>query len=557
MSKSKNTLRKFIESVDVSDWEIETPTGWQPISHTNKTIEYDVWEIKTDKGTCLRGADTHILIDIDGNEVFLKDSLGMSIKSTEGHETVISVEKLDTKVNMYDLTVDSEDHTYYTNGLLSHNTTVAAGYLLWYAMFVKDSHILVAAHKYDGALEIMDRIRFAYEGLPDHIRAGVREYNKKSLRFDNGSIIESQTTTANTGRGKSLSLIYLDEFAFVEPKIAREFWTSISPTLSTGGKAIITSTPNTDEDMFAHIWFEAQKNTDEYGNVIRNIGRNGFKPFCATWEAHPERDEKWADQERSKIGEERFEREHNCKFITFDETLINSVKLAKLEPSAPVDTVGHIRWYKKIDPNKTYCVGLDPSMGTGGDDAAIQVIELPTLEQVAEWQHNKTPVEGQVRVLKDICKYIHDAGAEDIYWSVESNSLGEAVLVVIRDTGEENFPGMFLHDQRKDLGMKHRRKGFITTHRTKLEACARVKSWIESGKLKIHSQNLISQLKTFVRSGNSYAAKVGEKDDLVMSLVLVSRMAQVISTFDDRTYSAVNSNIDDDNHDEPLPIFIV
>jgi hypothetical protein len=130
-------------------------------------------------------------------------------------------------------------------------STSAAGYLLWYAMFVPDSTILVAAHKYTGSQEIMQRIRYAYESVPDHIRAGAVDYNKGSLTFDNGSRIVSATTTENTGRGMSISLLYADEFAFVRPTIATEFWTSISPTLATGGKAIITSTPNSDEDQFA------------------------------------------------------------------------------------------------------------------------------------------------------------------------------------------------------------------------------------------------------------------------------------------------------------------
>ena len=132
-------------------------------------------------------------------------------------------------------------------------TTSAAGYLLWRAMFKSDSTILIAAHKYTGAQEIMQRIRYAYELCPDFIRAGVVSYNKGSIDFENGSRIVSQTTTETTGRGMSITLLYCDEFAFVRPTIAREFWTSISPTLSTGGQAIITSTPNSDEDQFAFI----------------------------------------------------------------------------------------------------------------------------------------------------------------------------------------------------------------------------------------------------------------------------------------------------------------
>ena len=142
-------------------------------------------------------------------------------------------------------------------------STSAAGYLLWYAMFVPDSTILVAAHKYTGSQEIMQRIRYAYESVPDHIRAGAVDYNKGSLTFDNGSRIVSATTTENTGRGMSISLLYADEFAFVRPTIATEFWTSISPTLATGGKAIITSTPNSDEDQFALLWKGANRCEDE------------------------------------------------------------------------------------------------------------------------------------------------------------------------------------------------------------------------------------------------------------------------------------------------------
>ena len=104
--------------------------------------------------------------------------------------------------------------TYHTNrysiSMMPRQTgksTTAAGYLLWFAMFVPDSTILIAAHKYAGAQEIMQRIRYAYELCPNHIRAGVISYNKGSIEFDNGSRIVAQTTTENTGRGMSISLL--------------------------------------------------------------------------------------------------------------------------------------------------------------------------------------------------------------------------------------------------------------------------------------------------------------------------------------------------------------
>jgi hypothetical protein len=196
------------------------------------------------------------------------------------------------------------------------------------AMFRPDSTVLIAAHKYTGAQEIMQRVRYGYESCPDHIRAGVVSYNKGSIDFDNGSRIASQTTTENTGRGMSITLLYCDEFAFVRPTIAREFWTSISPTLATGGKAIITSTPNSDEDQFALLWKGANRCEDEFGNPT-DLGINGFRAYRSYWNEHPDRDEKWATEQRAQLGEDRFRREMGCEFIINDETLI--------APAKPID----------------------------------------------------------------------------------------------------------------------------------------------------------------------------------------------------------------------------
>jgi hypothetical protein len=179
-------------------------------------------------------------------------------------------------------------------------------------MFVPEAQVLIAAHKYVGAQDIMNRYRYGYENLPDFIRAGVYSYNRNTIEYDNGARIQATTTTENTGRGKSLSLIYCDEFAHIEPpEKAREFWTALSPTLSTGGRCIITSTPNSDEDQFADIWHQANKKFDKNG-IEQSVGENGFYPFFAYWHEHPDRDDEWAFRERSKIGSVKFDREFNC-----------------------------------------------------------------------------------------------------------------------------------------------------------------------------------------------------------------------------------------------------
>lgn len=438
-------------------------------------------------------------------------------------------------------------------------TTTAAGYLLWYAMFIPDATVLVAAHKFTGAQEIMSRIRYAYELCPNHIRCGVKSYNKQSIEFDNGSRIIAQTTTETTGRGLSLSLLYADEFAFVEPNIAVEFWTSISPTLATGGKAIITSTPNSDEDQFANIWKEANHKFDEFGNE-QTVGRNGFFPFRAYWNEHPDRDENWANEERSRIGEERFRREHDCEFLVFDETLINSICLAGMEGDEPYMKMGQARWYKKVNPMSTYLLALDPSLGTGGDPAAIQILEIPSFEQVAEWQHNLTTIQGQVRILRDLANFINDECAAkgvqaSIYYSVENNNIGEAALVAIEEIGEESIPGLFLSEPIKKGHVRRFRKGFNTTNSSKINACAKLKHLVESKRFRIRSKPLISELKGYIAKGVSFEAKVGLHDDLVSATLLVIRMALMLQEWDPAIYDKMREERDDEFL-MPMPIYI-
>jgi hypothetical protein len=330
----------------------------------------------------------------------------------------------------------------------------------------------------------------------------------------------------------SISLLYCDEFAYVEPNIAVEFWTSISPTLATGGKAIITSTPNSDEDQFSQIWKEANKRVDEYGNTTL-LGKNGFYPYMAIWSQHPDRDEKWAAEQRAQLGEDRFRREMCCEFIINDETLIAPAKLIDLSGHEPLYKTGQVRWYQRPKADRIYVVALDPSLGTGGDPSAIQVFEANTTEQIAEWRHNRTPIPEQIRILADIVKHLNETinDPKNIYFSIENNTIGEAALISIAEYGEENIQGYFLSEGGGGSSRRYR-KGFNTSNKPKLAACNKLKTLIETGKMKIRSSSLISELKTFVAHGVSYAAKPGETDDLVMSALLAVRMLQLLQTFD-------------------------
>lgn len=205
------------------------------------------------------------------------------------------------------ITIDHPDSLYITdNYSVTHNTTVAMAFLLWYAIFVPNKTILIAANRNKNAMEIIDKIQYCYEYLPMWMKPGVEDdgWNKHECKFDNKSRIISDATSGSTGRGFSISLLYLDEFAFVAPNVQEEFWTSILPTLSTGGAAIITSTPNGAVDKFATIWRSA----------IHNSNTNGvqFVPMQVHWDEPPGRNEKFKQDHIAMLGELKWKQEYEC-----------------------------------------------------------------------------------------------------------------------------------------------------------------------------------------------------------------------------------------------------
>jgi hypothetical protein len=193
-------------------------------------------------------------------------------------------------------------------------------------------------------------------------------------------------------------------------------------------------------------------------------------------------------------------------------------------------------------------VALDPSLGTGGDPAAIQIFEANTTTQIGEWKHNKTDIPTQIKLVAQINKYIVECTGEpnNLYYSFENNTIGEAAIVSMNEYGESNIPGSFMSEPGK------KRKGFNTTNKSKLAACAKFKTLIESKKMTINSHSLITELKSFVALGGSFEAKIGDTDDLVMASLLVVRILQQLSEYH---YDLDNYIRDHEEFIAPLPFF--
>jgi hypothetical protein len=224
----------------------------------------------------------------------------------------------------------------------------------------------------------------------------------------------------------------------------------------------------------------------------------------------------------------------NCEFILDSETLIDSLTLAALTSQEPIEKMGQVRWFKRPQKHHTYTVSLDPAQGTGGDFAAIQIVDATTFEQVGEWRHNKTPIPEQVKLLADITEHIADITNQPhlIYYSYENNGVGEAVRVSLTEMSLDNIRGNFISEPKKMGVTRLDKAGFVTTKTTKNAACSKLKSLLESRRMTIYSQPLISELKTYVASGPSFEAVIGQTDDLVSGMLISVRMIGVIQTFD-------------------------
>jgi hypothetical protein len=202
-------------------------------------------------------------------------------------------------------------------------STIIAIYILWFAIFNTGKHCLVASNKNSNAIEIMNRIKYAYEELPMWLKPGCIKFNAHSVEFDSGSRIESQATTEKTGRGGSFALVMLDELAFVPRRIQEAMWISLAPTISTGGSIIVSSTPNGDQDLFATLWRKA-----EMGSVAQN--EENFAPVRVDWDEHPDRDENFKASMTSKVGEIMWKQEYECFCKDTKLTINNNGKIQKL-----------------------------------------------------------------------------------------------------------------------------------------------------------------------------------------------------------------------------------
>ena len=181
-------------------------------------------------------------------------------------------------------------------------STLSAGYSLWMMLFHQDKNVLVIAKDKDTAKNLVTKVRVMYHHLPSWLKTSVDEDNKLSFRFDNGSQIKAIAATSEAGRSEALSLLIIDEAAFIDQ--IDSIWTAAQQTLATGGDCLVLSTPNGVGNWFHKIWMEA---IDEV---------NKFNFIKLHWSVHPERDEEWRAEQDKVLGPKQAAQECDTDFLT-------------------------------------------------------------------------------------------------------------------------------------------------------------------------------------------------------------------------------------------------
>jgi hypothetical protein len=390
-------------------------------------------------------------------------------------------------------------------------STISAGYIVWFMLFHRDKNILVIATKFGTAANLVKKVKSIMKHLPDWIKiAKIVTDNKTSFELSNGSQIKAGTTSGDAGRSEALSLLVIDEAAHVEG--LDELWTGLYPTLSTGGRCIALSTPNGVGNWFHKTYVDSEAE------------ENDFHPIILPWDVHPERDQEWFAKETKNMSRRQIAQELECNFNTSGDTVIHPDDMQWLFESIkePIYRTGYDRnfWiWEKYQEGASYVLVADVARGDGADFSVFHVIRLDTMEVVAEYQGKPN--------LDLYSNVLYEAGKEYGFCLlvVENNGIGISVLEKLNTLG---YPKIYYSvkstheyiDATIAEGNDRAVMGFTTSSKTRPLIVAKLEEYIRNKLIKVNSNRIFHEFKTFIWYNGKPQAMRSYNDDLVMSLAI-------------------------------------
>jgi hypothetical protein len=389
-------------------------------------------------------------------------------------------------------------------------STLSASYAVWLAYFYKDKNILIIATKLSVAQNFIKKVKTAIRSLPSWLSlTQITGSNKQGIELSNGSQIKAVPTSDDAGRSEALSLLIVDEAAFI-----RNFdtlWMGLYSTLSTGGRAIILSTPNGVGDKYHELCIGAQNNS------------NQFHLTKLMWDVHPERDEKWFKEETKNMSRKQIAQELMCDFAASGNTFLRAEQLEglALKVKTPIEKWGPEMavwvWNYSLSEHK-YIVSADVARGDGADFSAFHVFDITTSEQVAEFK-GKIPPDRFALILVEAANRYNEA-----LICVENNTYGYASIMKLVELGYKNL--YFKNEKYKIEALYSLAEtdiskiGFQTNVKTRSQIMTKLDEILRNNKVNFKSARFVDELKTFVWKGTKAQAQKGKNDDLIMSAAI-------------------------------------
>lgn len=391
-------------------------------------------------------------------------------------------------------------------------STLVSSYIIWLMLFHKNRNILIVSIRREDSAELIQKIKYAYENLPQWLKkiAQPKSDNVHTFELDNYSKVSASSTTENMGRGKSLTHLMIDEAAFIEG--LGQAWVSAWPTISVNGSVIVFSTPNGQGNFFHELYSKSEK------------GENEFNHIKLDWTVDPTRDEKWYNTTISGMSKRQFAQEFSCNFLLSGETVIDGEDILKLKNKIlnpeTVGTLSRKLWtWKEPEGDREYAISADVARGDGEDYSAFCIMDLNSGEVVATYK-DKIKTEQYAELLYDMAELYNKA-----LLIVENNNHGWAVLQKLISMKYSNLFWMdkktqeiiegYIDETRTDIT-----PGFPTNVKTRNMLITLLEESIRTQKVKLYCSRTIEEMETFIWENGKAQAKKGKNDDLLMSLAI-------------------------------------
>ena len=371
-------------------------------------------------------------------------------------------------------------------------STLTAGYSLWLMIFHKDKNVLCIATKQDTAKNMVTKVHFMYDNLPSWLKVNAIENNRLSLRLENGSQIKAVAASGDAGRSEAVSLLLIDEAAFIEQ--IDEIWASAQQTLATGGGCIALSTPYGTGNWFHRTWTKAESNENE------------FLPIRLPWYVHPERDQSWRDRQDELLGNPRLAaQECDCDFNTSGDIVFYPEYLEFIEQTTikePIEKRGADKnlWiWEPVDYSRSYMVTADVARGDGKDYSAFHIFDIESNIQVGEYKGQIGTKEFGYLLVGIATEY------NNALLVIENANIGWSTIQVVI---EREYRNLYYSPKSQDVTAETYMRnyannqsqvpGFTMSMRTRPMIIGKFQEYVSDKSVTVQSKRLLQEMRTFV-----------------------------------------------------------